>query len=105
MRSVDNSFYRSKEWKRVRSDYIQTHPFCERCLTNGLWNRSTHIHHKIYLNESNIKDPKISLNPDNLEALCIDCHNKEHFGESRRRYKVDDKGNLIIFPDQTLPPM
>lgn len=31
---------------------------------------------------SNIYNPDITLNFDNLELLCIDCHNKEHFAEN-----------------------
>jgi hypothetical protein len=38
------------------------------------------VHHKIYLNESNIDDPNITLSHDNLELVCHDCHNREHFG-------------------------
>lgn len=46
---------------------------CERC-----GKPATICHHKTYLNESNVHDPEIALNPANLEALCIDCHNAEH---------------------------
>lgn len=37
------------------------------------------VHHKSYIDTSNIWDTDITLNFDNLELLCIDCHNKEHF--------------------------
>lgn len=37
------------------------------------------VHHKCYLDMSNIYNPEVTLNFDNLELLCMDCHNKEHF--------------------------
>ena len=40
------------------------------------------VHHKSYIDMSNIYDADITLNFDNLELLCIDCHNKEHFAEN-----------------------
>ena len=40
------------------------------------------VHHKEYINTANIWDTNITLSFDNLELLCIDCHNKEHFERS-----------------------
>lgn len=37
------------------------------------------VHHKEYVNINNIWNTDVTLNFDNLELLCIDCHNKEHF--------------------------
>lgn len=41
-------------------------------------------HHKIEITLENLDDPNITLNPDNIEVLCADCHNTEHhrFGHS-----------------------
>ena len=35
-------------------------------------------HHKIELTAENAKNHNISLNPDLVELVCFDCHNKEH---------------------------
>ena len=68
------AFYNSKEWQRCRAAYIEhVHGLCERCKRPG-WI----VHHKIYLTPENINDPDVSLNFDNLEYLCKDCHNMEH---------------------------
>lgn len=76
MREFAKHFYRSKAWKDCRASYIiKAHGLCERCTAGGKI-----VHHKIYLNESNIDDPNVTLNHDNLELLCHDCHNREHFG-------------------------
>lgn len=46
---------------------------CERC------GRPAQIcHHKKHLDDVNVHDPTVALSFDNLEALCIDCHNTEH---------------------------
>jgi hypothetical protein len=75
MKDYDNSaFYHSAAWLKVSAAYMQSkHYICERC------GKPAQIcHHKIWLNGANINDPAIALSFDNLEALCIDCHNAEH---------------------------
>lgn len=75
MRSTDTSFYNGKLWRKVSRLYLQSKCYvCERC-----GQPATICHHKIYLNDSNKTDPAIAYSFDNLEALCLDCHNKEHF--------------------------
>lgn len=66
---------------------------CERCKAEGIYEPARIVHHKIYLNESNYRDPSIALNFDNLEALCDLHHNREHHKEERR-YKVLPNGEL-----------
>jgi len=64
---------------------------CERCAAKGLIVPGREVHHKIHLTPDNINDPKISLNWDNLELLCKDCHMLEH---ERVRYRVDPMGHV-----------
>ncbi len=40
------------------------------------------VHHKHYIDMSNIYNTDITLDFNNLELLCMDCHNKEHFNNS-----------------------
>lgn len=85
MRSIERSFYKSKTWERTRGLYLQkVNGLCERCLADGRVKAARFVHHKIYLTEANYKDPNISLSFDNLEALCHDCHNAEHFGDKKK---------------------
>lgn len=97
MRSVDESFYKTKQWRHLRDEYMKkVDGLCERCRANGLIVPAKIVHHKEHLNESNVKDAKISLSFDNLEALCQDCHNLEHFGEKKvERWKFVD-GRLEV---------
>ncbi|APM37297.1 HNH endonuclease [Clostridium kluyveri] len=91
------SFYQSKEWIKCRKGYIKSkYCICERCGRSA-----TIVHHKKFINPRNINNPEITLNWDNLEALCIECHNKIH----NRNHQVttketifDENGNLIKSP-------
>lgn len=70
----NTAFYNSKEWRRVSAAYMSSKLYiCERC------GKPAQIcHHKKWLNEKNVLDPETALSFDNLEALCIECHNAEH---------------------------
>lgn len=96
-RSVDKAFYDSTQWKSVRNAYISTHPLCEECLKRGLYNPAEHVHHKVWLNKTNVNNPDISLNPSNLISVCIECHNKIHSGTINKqlRYKALPNGEII----------
>lgn len=38
----------------------------------------------------------VTLCWDNLEALCQDCHNKEHHKQERhKRYRFDENGGIL----------
>ena len=94
MKSHDGTFYKSKAWRNCREEYLRLHPFCEECLKEKKYTPATHVHHKIILTTENINDPKITLCFDNLEAVCMECHNHIHFGKSERRYTVDEYGRV-----------
>lgn len=96
MRSIDNSFYKTTAWKKCRKAYIsKCGGLCERCLEKGLYVPGYIVHHKIHLNSDNVNDPDIALSFDNLEYLCKDCHNKEHFEKNNKRYSINTNGEVI----------
>ena len=102
-------FYHSKVWNQVRKNiWLKQNLLCNRCglpvYVDGISDyipkenrRIGIVHHKIYLDNINVYDDTIALNEDNLEGICIDCHNKEHFKTNgiRNNYMFDDGGNLI----------
>lgn len=66
---------------------------CERCGAPAAI-----VHHVRHLNPHNVNDPDVALNPDNLQALCLACHNAEHFGSGRawaEGLAFDTEGNLF----------
>lgn len=98
-RHISQPFYKSTRWKKCRQGYIQSvGGLCERCLKKGIVRKGYIVHHKQYVTEENITDPDVTLNWANLEYLCHECHNHEHFGESkttREDVQFDSNGNLI----------
>lgn len=88
-------FYKSKTWKDCRESYIKYRQgLCERCLAKGMIKPGLIVHHKNYISPDNISNPEITTDFNNLELLCQECHNAEHFG-SEKRYHVDNLGKVI----------
>ena len=90
-------FYRSKEWQRTRASYYKYRKgLCERCLKKGIISTGDEVHHKIRLTRMNINNPEITVNFNNLELLCTNCHIEEHRDDRRneRRYVVNADGSV-----------
>lgn len=95
MKDFAESFYKSKTWQRCRAEYVkQAKGLCENCLKKGLYRSGEIVHHKTELTPENIGDPAITLNFDNLQLLCRDCHAVAH--KPSKRYKVDELGRIIV---------
>lgn len=97
MKGYAESFYKSKQWSNLSYYFARKNNFtCQRC---GNYGRI--VHHKNYINPSNISDQTVTLNEDNLELLCQDCHNKEHLEKHSSTIEgliFDEQGNLIEVP-------
>jgi len=77
--AILQTFYASKEWREFRAGLIvERGNRCEHC--KEIIPRPIDIigHHKTELTPENVHDHMISLNPDNVELVCYDCHNIEH---------------------------
>ena len=95
MKAYAEAFYSSNAWKECRTAYKKSvGGLCERCLKNGLVVAGDIVHHKVHLDLTNVTDPYVTLNFDNLELLCRECHAAEH--GSKKRYKVDVFGNVQV---------
>lgn len=115
-REFAKDFYKSMAWRRARQAYIDKREafdggLCELCHKEP----GTEVHHKVFLRPENIRDRNITLNPDNFELLCYECHQRQH--EAARRtaalnakhragrndvlvsgsYYYDENGNLQPF--------
>lgn len=73
-------FYGTKAWQDLRMVRImETHGHCERCGKDFSDDTSQLIaHHKQPLTPQALSEPKIALNPENVEVLCPHCHALEH---------------------------
>lgn len=90
-------FYNSEEWKIIRKQALKRDGFtCPYCGA-----RATEVHHIIELTPENIHDRNISLNLNNLQSLCHECHSaitmEEHGIKSmdcQLGYYFDEDGQL-----------
>lgn len=97
-RDFSHKFYHTGAWINVRG-YVfhRDQMLCQDCLKKGLYTPAEEVHHIVELTPSNINDPNIALNPDNLISLCRSCHAKRH--ERRvimKRYTIDEDGKVTI---------
>jgi predicted kinase/RNA polymerase subunit RPABC4/transcription elongation factor Spt4 len=77
--AVIKSFYASEAWINLRLQLINERGNrCERCKKIITRSRDLIGHHKTELTPENVNDYMISLNPERIEIICFDCHNKEH---------------------------
>ena len=87
---VLHNFYKSPAWLAARElKIVSVNSLCERCGRIGI-----EVHHKERLTVENVNDSSVSLNQDNLELLCRECHNQEHERFSNK-IRFDKAGNLI----------
>lgn len=99
MKEYAKKFYKSSAWRNCRDSYMHSvGGLCERCIKQGIYVPAEIVHHKIYISQDNINEPSITLNWENLEAVCRECHAQEHeLGHRiKRRYSVDDFGKVVI---------
>ena len=91
------AFYHTQAWLKCRDAYIKSvGGLCERCKSQGIIRTGYIVHHKEHISPENINDPNILLSWDNLEYLCLDCHNQVHHSSSAKRYFVDREGKIVI---------
>lgn len=101
--------YKSKAWKDIRTYiWLKQNCLCARCgrpvYVSGISEYlpkekrlKSIVHHKEYLNDINYLDETIAYDENNLEGLCIDCHNEEHFKSEiiRKDLMFDELGQVI----------
>lgn len=95
MKEYARDFYSSKAWQRTRAAYRKSkRNLCEICLAKGLITPAEIVHHKIELTPENITNPDITLNWNNLQCVCRECHANIH-DRSGRRWKLDENGKVF----------
>jgi len=86
--------YHSIRWKKLKKQKKILNPFCEECQRKGILTPTYIVHHKEWINEKNYEDDDVFYNIDNLESVCLDCHNRIHFSDDKEYY-FDSNGDLI----------
>lgn len=96
-REFAGNFYKTKAWKNTRDLYYRkAGGLCEICWKNGMVVPGEIVHHKVHLDEHNINDSNITLNMDNLELVCRNCHAMLHKDEGERRYRIEKDGTIVM---------
>lgn len=105
MRSIPKRFYDTPAWKSCRDAYMNyCGGLCERCKAEGKIVPADIVHHKEHLNSLNFHDPAVAYNFENLEALCLDHHNAEHFRERKtRRWNFCNSSCIKVEDDEDFP--
>lgn len=70
----------SKRWKELRQWKLQQNPLCEICKSEGYIRSAIDVHHKIPCETARnvFEMEQLCFNPDNLQSLCIPCHQRLH---------------------------
>ncbi len=80
-RKQRQSLYQMKQWRNLSEWYRMTHPLCEVCANEDKVTPAVHVHHINSPFDNNLSEwERIArlLDPDNLMAVCQDCHNFLH---------------------------
>lgn len=88
-------FYNSKRWKLLRDEVRQErHMRCDSC--HRLIKGKSICDHIIEVSPTNYEDERITLNKDNLQLLCIECHNTKTFYETQY-FEPKEERNVNLF--------
>ncbi|MDX8288845.1 HNH endonuclease [Metabacillus indicus] len=96
-------FYKSKEWQTLRKAALERDNHeCQKCKREGKVHVDSikvdgqrksvelNVHHKYEIEQF----PKLALIFENLETLCLNCHNETHervFGNEKKKKWNDEK--------------
>lgn len=96
MKEFAKEFYSSKAWQDCRRAYKKSvGGLCEICLKQGRYSPGEIVHHRVHLTPLNISNPLITLNWNNLQCVCRECHASIH-GHQQGRYVIEPDGNIRI---------
>lgn len=87
-------FYNSKHWRTLRNRIRTTKRMrCDVC--GRLIHGKSIVDHIIEIDETNYQDESITLNEDNLQLLCLECHNTKTF-QSKINLNLENR-NINLF--------
>ena len=88
-------FYQTRSWKRASAECLDRNPYCVHCAMRGGRVRATTSDHIkspwIAIKDGMVKDSPewklLLLGQDNLQSLCLSCHNKKSARDSNKMRK------------------
>ena len=92
-------YYGLQAWKKLRNQYVKkVGGLCEICKAQGIIKAGEFVHHRKFIDPSNVTDPAVFLNEENLMLVCRYHHDQLH-NKNPKRYKLDDLGRVIFNQD------
>lgn len=93
-------FYNSRRWRNNAKAFAESKCYiCSRCHNRSMVGKKQKhrfiVHHIIPLTPQNIHNDDIAYGWNNLELLCIDCHNAIHANGKVGECVFDEDGNPI----------
>lgn len=90
-------------WLRLRREILTAHPLCERCAAEGYVTPATEVHHQrpVEYGVTYADKYRLMYDPNNLRALCHNCHVKVHTemgrsGKAATRRRNDEQVAEVI---------
>lgn len=83
-KEIYDTVYNTTTWRNLRRAHLMEHPLCEECLASGRIRTATQVHHIKEISRANsiLEMQDIGFNPNNLQSLCDECHQKKHKGSN-----------------------
>ena len=108
-KEFSRAIYNGRRWRKSAKAYAESRCYiCERCRNkfarrDGKRKRWM-VHHRQPLTKENVHDDLLVYGWDNLQLLCIECHNAVHGrADAGRRMAFDADGNLVGFEECRAP--
>lgn len=99
-RYINQNFYRSSAWKRVRDRVIVRDNGCDLGIDDRIIYGKILIHHMNPINDEDILNmTDILLNPEYLICVTLDTHNAIHYGDEDLLIKEP----VVRFKNDTCP--
>ena len=93
-RYLNQQFYKSPEWKRIRQQVIIRDQGCDLALPNHEIAGQIFVHHMNPVSLEDIENnPEILLDPEYLVCVSLETHNAIHYGDN-------SYGNKDVIPDR-----
>ena len=90
-------------WLRLRREILTARPLCERCAAEGYVTPATEVHHQrpVEYGVTYADKYRLMYDPNNLRALCHNCHVKVHTemgrsGKAATRRRNDEQVAEVI---------
>ena len=64
-------------WRKVRQRYLNSHPFCVKCMEQGRYTLATVVDHI----KPHRGDERLLWDENNFQALCKACHDRKTWRE------------------------